>query len=82
MVFHTPHEWSMPTSRTSKREVTGSTMSAKCASFSNHGCCKSTNSRFSLRRAFRYSLPPFQQVDQQGVSDQIMCRNGSPSRGN
>ena len=72
MVFHMPLDESYPMSSTSKRVETGNTISANLQSFSNQGCCTKTNSKLGEVSALRYSLPPFQQVDQHGVSDQII----------
>ncbi len=52
--------------------LVGRMMSANKVSFSIQGCCTTMNSMVGCRRASCISLPPFQQVSQQGESDQIM----------
>ena len=72
MAFHWPLRTSTLKSSSSSVVEVGRMMSANRQSFSIQGCCTSTNSRFGWRSASWNSWPPFQQVDQQGASDQIM----------
>ncbi len=57
-------------------------ISANRVSFSIQGCCTTTHSMDSWRRASCILKPPFQQVSQQGESDHTIWMRLPPSGGN